>query len=230
MNKQILFASGPTHRADGVVLLTPDDRPLLALVARLQKKHTESKQHKTKGRDTWDYYAWRAGLSIQECDQIASFLQTRIPNVHDCGYYNFLNGEAMRISTTHSYRFYAAEVIDALQNLYTQVEGLPSKVDDDQFQPTDGQTLSVKVPNASLRIDYKIPFDHAAWEARHKKNAEVDTTDAEAKKKQAEADQAEADAQRAAQKAKLMKTLRISLVALAIVTVVVVLALIIKKK
>lgn len=228
MNKQILFATGGTHRADGVIVLTPEDKPVLALVSRLKKKHTESKQHKTKGRDTWDYYAWRGGLSIKECDRIGDFLKTRIPEVYDYGYHNYLNGETMRISSTHTYRFYSAELVDALQKLYTQVASLPSKVDDDQYQATDGRILSVA--NNYLRLQYTIPFDHAAWEARHKKNAEVDTADAEAKRKQAEADQAEADAQRAAQKARLMKTLRVALVALAIATVVVVLALIIKKK
>lgn len=225
MNKQILFATGTaTRRADGVVVLTPDDKAAMSIATIVSKKQSDTNVY-FKGRRYNSTTQHANGITQAQADALGALCR-RFPEVED---YELSNGYFV-LYFSNVYKFYGAELLDMLRKLYGQVSGLPSKVDADQFEPTDGQTVSVSASNFSLRIDYTIPFDRAAWEARHKKNAEVDTADAEAKRKQAEADHAEADAQRAAQKAKLMKTLRITLVALAIVTVVVVLALIIKKK
>lgn len=227
MNKQILFATGGTHFAEGrVATLTPADKGVLAVSSILVKDHTESKMKKHNGRLSYWAVFNPKGVGPDDQRAFGRLCKRLSPEVEDCS----CNINSFVLYTTNSYRFYGADMVEAMRKLYAEVAGLPDKVDDDQYLSTNGRVVSVPVANTSMRLEYTIPFDHAAWEARHKKNAEVDTTDAEAKKKQAEADQAEADAQRAAQKAKLMKTLRISLVALAIVTVVVVLALIIKKK
>ena len=224
MNKQILFATGGTHRADGVVVLTPDDKAAMSIATIVSKKHSDTNVY-FKGRRYNSTTQHANGITQAQADALGALCR-RFPEVED---YELSNGYFV-LYFSNGYKFYGAELLDLLRKLYGQVSGLPSTVSDDQYRATDGRTISVRLANVALTLNYTIPFDEAAWQLRHQTEAEVQTADAEAKRKQAEADHAEADAQRAAQKAKLMKTLRIALVALASATVVVILALIIKKK
>ena len=228
MKKQILFATGGTHRADGVVALTPADKAALA-VATVVSKHSTSKKNNQRYRGRSGYYAClnnANGITKAQADALGNLCKKLSPYIGDYG----LENGYFTLYTTSSYRFYGADMLEGMRKLYSQISGLPATVDDDQYIATNGRVEIVQCPNISLKLEYKIPFDYDAYQARHQKQNETDTADAETKKKQAEADQAEADAQKAAQKAKLMKTLRVALIALAVVAVVVVLALIIKKK
>ena len=225
MNKQTLFATGGTHRADGAVALTPADKGVLELATRLTYRFSDSARY--DGRKGYRARFEPKNLTLDQMRSLAALCMQVSPMVR--GFYR-VQGYYFDLYTDSTYQFHAKELVEHLSRLYSQVRGLPDMVDDDQYLPTAGRVVSVPAEHHVPSLDYIIPFDRAAWEARHRQQAEVDTADAEAKRKQAEADQAEADAQRTAQKARLMKTLRVALVALAIATVVVILALIIKKK
>ena len=227
MQKQCLFrADGAVHRADGAVAvtLTPDDKAAMRIATIISKKQSDTNVW-FKGRRYNATLQNANGITKSQADALGALCR-RFPEVED---YELSNGYFV-LYFSNGYKFYGAEILDKLRELYGKVAGLPSKVDADEFEPTGGQTVSVSASNFALRIDYTIPFDRAAWEARHRQKADVDTTDAEARQRQAEADQAQAEAERTQQRAKLMKTLRIALVALAAIAVVAILVVIIKKQ
>ena len=107
---------------------------------------------------------------------------------------------------------------------------MPQKVDDDEFEATDGRIVTVEPKNYTVRIDYRIPFDRAAWEKRHKDKAEVDTIDAAAASATAEAARKAAEASQAEQRAKLLKAARIGVTAAVVLLIVFLVVVIAKKK
>lgn len=220
--KQILFATGT---AGQTALLTPADRGVLAVASELSKHHTESRMKKYNGRDLYWAYFSRKNLTDPQLNAFGSLCQRISPAVE---YYGFRN-DYFVLYTSTAYRFYGAELVEALKKLNSQVAGLPATVSDDQYRATDGRTISVRLANVALTLSYTIPFDEAAWQLRHQTDAEVQTVDAAAKLKQAEADQSAATAKQAEQKAGLMKTLRVALVAAMGAASLVVLAKIFKK-
>ena len=110
------------------------------------------------------------------------------------------------------------------------VAGLPPAVDGDEYEADNGLTVFVRPKNYTPRIEYRVPFDRAAWQQRHQTTAEVKTIDARANADQAEADRLAALADQAGQKARLLKVARIAAVAAVILLVVILLAVILKKK
>lgn len=225
MEKQRLF------RADGgwsrqPVHLTPADLPALATASRLVRDYSDRRRY---GNQEGYRSVFRAeGVSDDEMNQLVALCKRVHPEVRgwerNSGARSYVS-----IYADNTYQYLITEMMERLNTLYSTVAGLPDKVDDDQYRLSGGRVEEVEPYDFCPRLVYTIPFDTAAWEARHRKDAEIQTTDAEAKQKTAEADRVDAEARQADQKAKLMRTLRLGLL-LAVVAVVVLLIVKLIKK
>lgn len=225
MKKQILFAIGGTHLASGSqAVLSPDDLPSMKPAAYITKKFSDKEKY--SGRS-----GYRTRFDVGSVDVVA---QKRLGEL--C---MRLGGESVRgystgnryldIYVDDSYQFRAANLVDAIHNLYSKVAALPQKVDDDQYYETSGQIVKESVRDIGLTLVYTVPFDMEAWQSRHQKANETKRDDAETQKQQAESDLKKNEADLAAQKAKNQKALRIVAVAAAVLLAAGVVVLIVKK-
>lgn len=220
MKKQILFADGGT-----VAALGPSDKAALAATAYLEYAYYDRVTHnKQKVFRTRLIKRGVNQSSLQSLGRLCMRLDPNIVGFDATGitYYD--------LYSSHSYEFYGRNLLETLRELYSKVAPLPSMVDDDQYLATYGRVVTAGPKNYCPKVEYLVPFDMKAWEARHRTTAEVKTVDAKAAQEAADASLRQAEADREAQKAKLAKTLRIALIMLAVVAVVAVVAIIIKNK
>lgn len=227
MKKQTLFATGTTLRADGTnpITLTPADLPVLALIPQLSYK--DSGDCTYNSRDAFRCRYKCPDLSIADRKKIGILCMRLMPEIvgYDTNYFGYF---CLYNDTT--YKFLARDTVGLLQQLHPMVAGLPPAVDGDEYEADNGLTVFVGPKNYTPRIEYRVPFDRAAWQQRHQTTAEVKTIDARANADQAEADRLAALADQAGQKARLLKVARIAAVAAVILLVVILLAVILKKK
>ncbi len=227
MKKQTLFATGTTLRADGTnpITLTPADLPVLALLPQLSYK--DSGDCTYNSRDAYRCRYRCPDLSIADRKKIGILCTRLMPEI--VGYdTNYLGYFCLYNDTT--YQFLARDTVGLLQQLHPMVAGLPPAVDGDEYQAANGLTVSVGPKNYTPRIEYRVPFDRAAWQQRHQTTAQVNTTDAQAEAEQANAALQKAQATQAQQKAKLLKTARIAAVAALVLLVAILTTVILKKK
>jgi len=217
--KQILFADGRKHilYADGraaageYAVLGPEDLPALAALSRLSYKFSDTATY--GGRKGYRARYKAAGLDGTAKDAAAKLLKKAMPEIRGVEVNLSAGGPYWDIYTDTSYQFLARDTVEVLQQLYGRVNGLPKVVDADEYEPTNGQTVSAGPKNYTVRMDYRVPFDREAWKRRHAEAAKVLTDDSEAARKKAEALRVQAEADQAAQKAKLMKAARVAVVA-----------------
>ena len=227
MKKQTLFATGATNLAEGNhVVLTPDDKPALALTTQVSK--SQSPEGRYNGRDAFKVRLRANGLSYYDKEKVAKLLQKIMP--HQIMGWEDGSNDYFYVYSDRTYQFLVTDNLALCQELYGKIAALPPAVDADEDQATDGLTESVGPANYTPVIQYHVPFDHAAWQARHRQNAEIQTIDAQADADRAEADRLAALADQARQKARLLLVARIATIAAVILLVVILLAVILKKK
>ncbi len=207
MKKQILF------RADGgngpkTVNLLPRNLEALKYVNMLMyvswNRADKGKTFNCAGRACYKTTFVASSLSSENAKTAFSILQNTLGGdvVKD---YGRTGGRLDIYSSTDSSYVVVRSMVEAMQKLYSQVSNLPATTSEDRYRETNGQTVTVTVPNTLIELVYTVPFDLAAWEQRHKTTAQVVTSDAQAKQKQEEANKTEAEAKKEASKAKLMK-------------------------
>ena len=233
MKKQTLFATGSLMGADGraktdVAILTPDDKTALELVSKLS--YVYSRKCTYHMHDAYEVCFKVPGFDWEKRKKVFTLCKNVMREFQ--GFYHDDRGTENEILfyTDSTYQFLAKDTVEHLQVLFAKISGMPQKVDDDEFEATDGRIVTVEPKNYTVRIDYRIPFDRAAWEKRHKNKAEVDTIDAAAASATAEAARKAAEASQAEQRAKLLKAARIGVTAAVVLLIVFLVVVIAKKK
>lgn len=228
MKKQLLFATG-FHYAEGdPVFLTPDDKPTLALATRLTYKWCDSESY--AGRDGYRC-RFKTDLNRDEMEALTKLCMRISPGKIRGFEVNLsFGGPYYDLYTDSTFEMHARDLIGQIADLYSQVSGLNDSVDDDKFQETNGQTVTVDRKNYVPPLHYHVPFDRAAWEQRHKTTANINIIDAQASAEQSKAALQKAEAAQAEQKARLLKVARIASVAVVVLLVATLTLVIIKKK
>ena len=220
MKKQILFADGGQQLPQ----LTPADRAALAATPYLEYDYydhiTLNKQKVVRTRFR------KRGVNQSSLKALGLLCKRLDPNIAG---FDETGNNWFDLYSTHSYGFYGRNLMEVLRELCSKVAGLPSVVDDDEYQPSNGRVVTAGPKNFCPMVEYRIPFDTEAWKARHDTAADVTTKDAQAAQVKADAEHRQNEADLLLQKAKARKTLRIVLIVLAIVAVAAVAVVIIKK-
>lgn len=210
-SKRILFADGRAAAGDHAVL-DPDDLPALAALSRATYSFTDTATYRTQ---TGYRGVFACPLMDATALEAVGALLKKVmnPEIRGVSDGTISMKPYLYIYTDKTYQFLAKDTVEMLQQLYSKVRGLPEVVDADEFAATNGRTESVGPKNYTVRIDYHVPFDRKKWEERHKMEAETLERDSKAAQVKAEAARIAAEAEQAEQKARLMKTARLGVLA-----------------